>query len=155
MRLGLSNHRGLVKMSAGLNVPVVGLGASAANYYPAVGNHLNCDMILPKFGGVANALGAVVGRMSIQKSGSITAPNEGVFRVHFPDGVQDFLKELDAFEGLEEYLRKIATEEARSIGAQDIHIKVEKEIKKARVEGREIFVEAMLRVIATARPRIT
>ncbi len=36
----LSGHRGLMRMDAGLNLPVVGLGASAPTYYPAVGERL-------------------------------------------------------------------------------------------------------------------
>ena len=34
---GISCHRGILKIDPGLNVPVVGLGASAPTYYPPVG----------------------------------------------------------------------------------------------------------------------
>ena len=37
MMAGLDGHRGILRIDAGLNMPVIGLGASAASYYPAVG----------------------------------------------------------------------------------------------------------------------
>ena len=61
MIAGLDGHRGVVRLEAGLNVPVIGLGASAPSYYGAVGARLGTRMILPDHAGVANAIGAVVG----------------------------------------------------------------------------------------------
>ena len=63
MRAGLRHYRGLVALDAALNLPVVGLGASAATYYGAVGERLGTEVILPQHAGVANALGAVVGQL--------------------------------------------------------------------------------------------
>ena len=74
---GLAQHRGLLSLSAALNVDVVGLGASAPSYYPAVGERLHCRMILPEHAGVANAIGAVVGRLTLRRSGTVTSPAEG------------------------------------------------------------------------------
>ena len=155
MQRGLSGFRGLVKIQTGLNVPVVGLGASAKSYYPAVGTHLNCDMILPEYAHVSNALGAVVGRMRIRKSGSVTSPSEGLYRLHLPDGIQDLQEEEAALRVLEAYLRKSASEEAKASGADDIHIDIDTEIKRANIEGRPIFVEAQMTATASGRPRIT
>ena len=155
MQRGLSGFRGLVKIQTGLNVPVVGLGASAKSYYPAVGTHLNCDMILPEFAHVSNALGAVVGRTRIRKSGSVTSPSEGLYRLHLTDGIQDLQEEEAALRVLEAYLRKSASEEAKASGADDIHIDIDTEIKRANIEGRPIFVEAQMTAIASGRPRIT
>ena len=81
-RRGLSRHRGLMALDAALNVDVVGLGASAPSYYPAVGERLHCAMVLPEHAGVANAIGAVVGRLTLRRAGTVTSPSEGLFRVH-------------------------------------------------------------------------
>lgn len=48
---GLQGHRGLMRVETGLAVDVVGLGASAPSYYPAVGDLLGCRMILPEHAG--------------------------------------------------------------------------------------------------------
>ncbi|MEO0921355.1 MAG: hydantoinase/oxoprolinase family protein, partial [Pseudomonadota bacterium] len=76
MQRGLAQHRGLVRLSTGLNMPLVGLGASASSYYPAVGERLSCETILPEHAGVANAIGAVVGRVTIRRTGTVTSPSD-------------------------------------------------------------------------------
>ena len=114
---GLKTHKNIVKIDTGLNLPVVGLGASASSYYPAVGDLLKCDMILPQHSDVANAIGAVVGRITRRVQGSITAPSEGQFRAHFPDGPKDFLNEEQALDCLESFLVEKAIDQARYSGA--------------------------------------
>lgn len=151
---GLKQHNGLLRLNMGLNAPVIGLGASASSYYPDVGARLSCDMILPKYAGVANAIGAVVGRVTIRESGSITAPSEGLYRVHLDQGPEDYSSEKTALEALEKKLREKALAKARTTGAEDIQMHVAKDIRKAQLENREIFVEATLTVEASGRPRI-
>ena len=154
MQKGLSDHRGVVRVSTGLNVPVIGLGASAATYYPAVGRLMGTDMILPEHAGVANAIGAVVGRVTMRKVGTVTAPSEGRFRVHFESGPKDFTARDDALQKLETRLREDAKAEAEAAGAVDIHVRVSRDIKTAQAEGREVFIEAAITVEASGRPRI-
>ncbi|MEY8837497.1 hydantoinase/oxoprolinase family protein, partial [Cribrihabitans sp. XS_ASV171] len=151
---GLPGHRGLLALDASLNVDVVGLGASAPSYYPAVGERLRCQMVLPEHAGVANAIGAVVGRVSFRRSGTVTAPAEGKYRVHLESGPEDFASPEAALEALEAALREQASGEARAAGAEDIRVIVEREIRQAQVEAREVFVEAMLTVEASGRPRV-
>ncbi len=153
-RRGLSNHRGLLRMDIGLNVPVVGLGASAQTYYPAVGARLGTQMILPQYAGVANAIGAVVGRVTMRRSGTVTSPSEGKYRVHLADGPIDFADQDAALALLEDDLRQAAQEQAIAAGAADIQIKVERDIRTAGVESRDIFVEATITVEAAGRPRV-
>ena len=154
MQRGLAKHRGLLSLDAALNVDVVGLGASAPSYYPAVGERLHCRMILPQHAGVANAIGAVVGRVSVRRGGTVTSPSEGRYRVHLESGPEDF---GDADSALA-MLIKVLTDETRSAaeaaGAEDIHIHVERDIRTAEVEGNEVFVEGALIVEASGRPRV-
>ncbi|MFY9213058.1 MAG: hydantoinase/oxoprolinase family protein [Aestuariivita sp.] len=152
-RRGLENHRGLLAVDVALNVPVVGLGASAPTYYPAVGTRLGCEMVLPEHAGVANAVGAIVGRVTVRKSGTITAPSEGRFRVHL-DQPEDFGDQTAALTRLETVLRDATTTEARAAGAEDIEVRVYRDIKTAQTEARVVFVEAELTVEATGRPRV-
>ncbi len=151
---GLDRHRGLLRMDAGLNVPVVGLGASAGAYYPAVGARLGCRMVLPEHAGVANAIGAVVGRVTIRRSGTITSPSEGVFRVHFETGPQDYTTADAALGALQSDLEKRARDEAVAAGAVDIHLTAARDLRTAQTESREVFLEAEITVEASGRPRI-
>jgi len=154
MEKGLNGHRGLLRLDAGLNLPVVGLGASAPAYYRAVGKRLSCRMILPDHAGVANAIGAVVGRVTIRRSGTVTSPAEGRFRVHLETGPEDFTEADPAMARLEAALEAEARSEARAAGAEDIHLSATREIKRAQAEAREVFLEATVTVEASGRPRI-
>jgi N-methylhydantoinase A/oxoprolinase/acetone carboxylase beta subunit len=149
-----NGHHGLMRLEAGLEVPVVGLGASAPNYYPAVGKALNAQMILPEHAGVANAIGAVVGRVTMRRAGTVTSQGEGKYRVHFATGPQDFGDQDAALTALEDRLREEAQSAARAAGAADIQIRVSRDIKRAGVEAREVFIEGVVTVEAAGRPRI-
>ncbi len=151
---GLSGYRGLLALDTSLNVDVVGLGASAPSYYPAVGKRLHCRMILPEHAGVANAIGAVVGRLTLRRSGTVTSPSEGRYRVHLEDGPQDFSESEKALDLLESVLRDQAEGAVRQAGAGDIRVIVDRDIRTARVEAREVFVEALVTVEASGRPRV-
>lgn len=154
MQRGLGGHRGLVRLETGLAVPVIGLGASAATYYPAVGARLGCEMILPEHGGVANAIGAVVGRVTMREAGTVTSPSEGRYRVHLMDGPEDFTDADQALARLENVLRGRALAAAEAAGAEDIIIDVMRDVRTAGVESRDIFVEADITVEASGRPRV-
>jgi N-methylhydantoinase A/oxoprolinase/acetone carboxylase beta subunit len=151
---GLAQHRGLLSLSTALNVDVVGLGASAPSYYPAVGKRLHCRMILPEHAGVANAIGAVVGRLTLRRSGTVTSPAEGRYRVHLEDGPKDFAASEDALALLEKVLMSEAEGAVREAGAEDIRVIVDRDIKTARVESKDVFVEALITVEASGRPRV-
>ncbi|SPF77126.1 Acetophenone carboxylase gamma subunit [Aliiroseovarius pelagivivens] len=151
---GLANHRGLLALDAALNVEVVGLGASASSYYPAVGERLHCQMRLPEHAGVANAVGAVVGRVTFRRSGTVTSPAEGKFRVHLETGPQDYNEAEKAMTVLEDHLRTVSKDAAKAAGADDINIVSERDIRSAQVEGQNVFIECTVMVEASGRPRV-
>ncbi len=151
---GLDHHRGLLALDAALNVDVIGLGASAPSYYPAVGERLHCKMILPEHTGVANAIGAVVGRLTLRRSGTVTSPSEGRYRVHLESGPQDFTESQEALKVLQTALKDEAESEIRQAGAEDIRVIVDRDIRTARIEAQDVFVEATVTVEASGRPRV-
>ncbi len=154
MSKGLEGHRGLLRLDTGLASPVIGLGASAATYYPAVGDRLGCQMELPTHAGVANAIGAVVGRVTIRKSGTVTVPSEGRFRVHLAKEQRDFADLDSALDALESNLSEAARQDAIVAGAESIQIMAQRDIRKVNAESREMFIEAEVSVEASGRPRI-
>ena len=155
LQRGLARASGLVKLEAGLNVDVIGLGASASTYYPAGGKALHCNVILPEHAGVANAIGAVVGRITMRRTGTVTSPSEGVFRVHFKQGPKDFLAEDDALKALENYLILQAETDARDSGSEDIQTRTEYDIRRAWAEASDAFIEATVSVESSGRPRVS
>ena len=149
---GLAGHRGLLRIDLGIDVPVVGLGASAPSYYPAIGEKLGCPMVLSEHAGVANAIGAVVGRVTVRKSVTITSPSDGLYRVHYGDEPHDFVESDAAITFAKNVLNTAAIEDAHTAGAQQVDVKLEEEIKLAKIDNRQIFVEATLTATATGRP---
>jgi N-methylhydantoinase A/oxoprolinase/acetone carboxylase beta subunit len=152
VRAGLDGHRGIVAVDLRLNRDVVGLGASAPAWYPAVGDRLGCRMILPEHAGVANAIGAVVGRVTVRRSGTVTSPAEGRYRAHLAEGPEDFASPEDAMARLESQLQAEAG--AAAAGAETVQFNTDRDIRTARTEAREVFVEAMITVEASGRPRM-
>ncbi len=153
-RAGLSQHRGVTEVSVRLGVPVIGLGASAPAYYPAVGARLGCQMILPEHAGVANAIGAVVGQVSQRVQALVSSPGEGRFTAHLPAGLQHFTDRDAAFAFVEAALIVEASALAQTAGAQDLRITTARDIREALIEGRAMFIEATITATASGRPRV-
>ncbi|WP_299787288.1 hydantoinase/oxoprolinase family protein [uncultured Marivita sp.] len=151
---GLRRSPGLVQMTAALSVPVIGLGASAKVTYPAVGAFLNAETLLPEDGDVANAIGAVTGRIRMIREGTVTSPSEGRYRAHIGETPLDFPEPSAALDALEAALRSAAQADAEAAGAASVHLHASRHITRTEVEAREIFVEARIVVEATGRPRI-
>lgn len=153
-RAGLAHHRGVIELSTRLAVPVIGLGASAPHYYGPVGQRLGCEMILPEHAGVANAIGAVVGQVAQRVSGHVSSPAVGRFVAHLPLGPRAFPDRDAALDALEAALRDEAAARAQAAGAESPRLTAAREIREAEVEGTAMFIEAVVTVTATGRPRI-
>ncbi|MEM8577900.1 MAG: hydantoinase/oxoprolinase family protein [Pseudomonadota bacterium] len=154
MQAGLRQHRNVLRLDTGLAVPVVGLGASAPTYYPAVGDLVGCEMVLPSHAGVANAVGAVVGQIAVRRQGTVSARGAGKVRAHLPSGPQDFATRADGLHALEEALTQDAKKAATQAGAADVSIHVARDVREAEVEGNTVFVEAVVTVEASGRPAL-
>lgn len=153
-RAGLDRHQGVIRIQMSLGVPVIGLGASAATYYGAVGERLGTRMVLPQHGDVANAIGAVVGQVRMHATGTVTSAGEGSFAVHLADGPKIFVDRDTALAALEAALRTEAETLARGAGVEEIRFSVSRDISEIDIENRPMFIEATLRVEASGRPRI-
>jgi hypothetical protein len=103
---------------------------------------------------VANAIGAVVGRVTMREAGTVTAPSEGKYRVHLLEGPEDFADQAEALERLEAVLRARAIAAAEAAGAGDVQVSVVRDLRVAGIEGREVFVEGEITVEASGRPRV-
>lgn len=153
-RAGLDRHNGAIRITLGLGVPVIGLGASAPFYYGAVGERLGARMVLPDHAGVANAIGAVVGQVAIHADGVVTSPGPGLYVAHLPEGPRRFSEPGAAMTALEAALSADAAARARAEGVGDIRLSIRRDLSEVPVEGQPMFIEARIRVTAQGRPRI-
>ncbi|MDH3665797.1 MAG: hydantoinase/oxoprolinase family protein [Paracoccaceae bacterium] len=150
----LDRHAGLVRPSLTLGAPLVGLGASAPAYYPAVAEMVGGEDAVPEHADVANAIGAVVGQVRIARSATISCPAEGRFRLHLPDGAEDFTNLETARGRAEAALEAAARMAAAEAGAGAVHVTLEADVSEATIEGKTMVIEAIVTATATGRPRL-
>jgi N-methylhydantoinase A/oxoprolinase/acetone carboxylase beta subunit len=151
---GLDHHDGIVRTRLSLGVPIIGLGASARTYYPAVGARLGTEAKVPEHAEVANAVGAVVGRVALTVEGTVTSPAPGTAIAHLPSGPQRFADPEAALAALSAALDQEATARAQAAGAAEVELHRTTDRQEVEVEGTRMFVEARLRVTAQGRARL-
>jgi N-methylhydantoinase A/oxoprolinase/acetone carboxylase beta subunit len=135
------------------DLPLVGVGAPAGSYYPAVARGLGVRLVVPPHAHVANAVGAVLGQVAQRVHITVTQPVRGTFKVFTPSGPVDFRKLDEALD----HARALAAEEARAralaAGAAAVELsfgqldnRVENEI-----DG-DVFFESTVSVTASGPP---
>ena len=150
----LSRRAGIARFSLSLDRPLVGLGASAPIYYPAVADRLGADPVIPTHADVANAVGAVVGQVRSVVTVVVTSPGEGRYVV---SGGGDKLvvvgEEPDALAAARERARAKALENAARDGADEAVVTVMEELDRPELEGSARLMEARIVATAVGRPR--
>ena len=143
----------LVDFSVRLDRPVIGLGAPAPAYYPAVSARLGTRAVVPEHAGVANAVGAVVGGIRVQATGTIATPDDGLYRVFAGASPRDFPDLETATAHARSMLEAKVRKDAVDAGAREVDLSVEQRDDVAVVEGRETLVERTVTAVASGRPR--
>lgn len=150
----LDGAQGITRIALSLDRPVVGLGASAALHYAGLGMLLGTECVLPEHMDVANAVGAVAGRVSAVAEASVSRLGEGSFRVSAGALMRDFADEAAAIGFAEEQARGLAALRAAEAGAESSVAAVARDISATEVDGQRIFIEAKVTARASGRPRI-
>ncbi len=150
----LDRQPGVVRFSLALDRPLIGLGASAPVYYPAIAEELSAPAVIPDHADVANAIGAVAGQIRETVTVFVTSPDEGIFLLNGSGETLRFVSETEALEAA----RARAIEHARSLAARsglaEPHVELIEEADAAEIEGKRKLVEARVRAVASGRPRV-
>ncbi len=150
----LKREPGIVAFSLSLDRPLVGLGASAPVYYPAIAEMLGAESEIPAEAGVANAVGAIVGQVRTSVTVFVTAPDEGIFIVNGAGPSSRFLDQEQAFASARERAKAAALASARSNGADEPALVMREEIDAPETEGSRRLIEARFTAVASGRPRV-
>lgn len=142
------------KLVAGLAVPLVGLGAPAATYYPAIGELLGTKVEIPEHADVANAIGAAVGKVRLRRRVTVSSPRRGLFRVHIGAEPDSFFELEPAKEAAIEQAGAAVAAAMVAAGAPEFDLETHWEEKSVDVDGRVLFVEGVATVIGTGRPQL-
>ncbi len=142
------------KLVVGLAVPLVGLGAPAANYYPAIGDLLGTKVEIPEHAEVANAIGAAVGKVRLSRRVTVSAPRRGLFRVHIGPEPGTFFELEPAKEAAIDQACSAVAAAMAAAGAPEFDLETHWNEKSVDIDGRVLFVEGVATVIGTGRPQL-
>ena len=140
------------RIDIGLGAKLVGLGAPAATYYPLIGELLGTEVEVPADADVANAIGAVVGKVRVRAEVPVTAPRRGVYRIHAGGEPETTWEHPEAQARAEELARAAAVVEVQAAGAKEFEVEVTWSEKVIEVDGRPLFVEGVAIAVAAGRP---
>ena len=142
------------RVDIGLGVPLVGLGAPAATYYPAIGELLGTEITVPADADVANAIGAVVADVRVRHEVLVTAPRRGVYRIHVGTEPETKWERPEAQARAREAADEAVREKALAAGTTDFEVETEWIEKVIDVDGRPMFVEGRAIATASGRPHL-
>lgn len=154
VQAALDGHHGATRVEIGLAVPLIGLGASAGSYYPAVADLVRTQAVVPHDADVANAIGAVVGRVRIGHECTITSPEQGRFVIHAGETPTVTTDLAEARSQATEVLRARVRDDLAAAGAGEVEWAEEWHESTVEVSGSPMFVEGRLRVVGHARPQL-
>ena len=134
-------------------MPLVGVGAPAASYYPAVARGLGVALVLPQHADVANAVGAVLGQVSQRVHITLTQPARGVFKVFTAQGPVDFGDLASALAHAQAIAGAQASERALAAGADGLALVFSQRNNSVDndIDG-NVFFEAVVTATASGAP---
>lgn len=151
----LRRETGIARFSLSLDRPLIGLGASAGVYYPAIAEMLASDFAVPVDADVANAVGAVVGQVRSSVTITVSSPEEGLFILTGGGDSERMTNETTALDTARHRASELARARAEVSGAVDVVLLLKEELDAPEIEGRRKLVEARITATATGRPRTT
>ena len=143
-----------VDLRLGLSAPLVGLGASAPTYYPLVAELLGAVSHIPEHADVANAVGAVVGRVRLSRECVVTSPQHGQFIVHAGEAPAVFVDLETAHAFAREHLLVALGHDMVTAGAPVFETRDQWDVQTVGVDGLDLFVEGRLVLTASGRPEL-
>ncbi len=123
------------------------VGAPALPIYPEAASRLNLSYDIPEHSEVGNAVGAAAGSVSQRVSGLITSPADGIYRIHTPNGIQDFSDLEKAAEVATDELQTLARNRAVLMNPMDTYVQTERNDNIINgLGGQKIFIETQITV---------
>ncbi|MBI3899287.1 MAG: hydantoinase/oxoprolinase family protein [Gammaproteobacteria bacterium] len=143
----------LANVTFSLNASLIAIGAPVRSYYPQVAERLQAPLVIPEHAAVTNAIGAVAGVVMQSVEILVTQPKLELFRVHGPEGPQDFPDADAAIARAAEIAQVLARDAALRAGAvmPKVDTVVQKKVAK-QTSGKDFLAEATVRSTATGRP---
>jgi N-methylhydantoinase A/oxoprolinase/acetone carboxylase beta subunit len=105
--------------------PVIGIGAPVGAFLPGACRRLGTEPIVPEHAGVANAVGAVISRVSVTDRIHIRPGQFGGYVMFAADERREFGRLEEAHEAATEHLVKSVRRRARRFGSSEQQVRVQ------------------------------
>lgn len=138
-----------------LDRPLVGVGAPVKAFLPKAAARLSTRLIVPEHAEVANAFGAVTGRVVTSTEVIIRPDREEGFQLMATDVQQRFNTLAEALAAGEEHSGKAARSRAEERGGREIEVSITRQDKILPLAdgwGDQVFVEIKLTATASGLP---
>ncbi len=115
---------GLARISVKPAVPVVAVGGPVRVFYAEVARRLDCQVVFPENGDVANAVGAATGVVAQTVTVRVDGDGSGLFTLHSTVGTQQFNDPAAAIAAATALATSAAREAVVAMGAADPQVRV-------------------------------
>jgi len=133
---------------------VAGIGAPAGAFLPAAGELLGAKVLVPEHAEVANAVGAISGKVVVRETISIRPDEVGSFIMMSPLGRKEFGHLGDAQKEAMEYLVRHLRTKAAEFGTDERQVVVTVRDKTGLLEdGSRQFLELVVEGVLQGQPR--
>ena len=146
---------GQEKTNFSLNVkfknPLIAIGAPAETYYNGVAKKLGAKLIIPEYSYATNAVGAVVGKVIKNIDVTITAPSDGIYRVHGETN-ETFTDLEKAVECASNYGTQFVKDYIEKNNGFDIITNINRNDRTVKVGNKNMFIESTISVRGVGEP---
>ncbi len=133
--------------------PVLGIGAPADAFLPALEERLGAAVVVPEHAEVANAVGAIVSHVAASEVVAVRPSEYDAFTVYAPGGRREFESLVDAAAFAAEEASRVARHRAVRAGASEPRVEVEVDRRVGRLStGEEQVIEVSVRATAVGYP---
>lgn len=134
-----------MRLSAELTQPVIGIGAPVGAYLPDCCKAFGMEPVIPEHSEVANAVGAIVGRIAVKAKAVISPTGPGVYTVHTPLDCTDFQSLTEAEEYAEKQVRAYLKERVdQDYAGFKFRCEVRKQRNSAKSSDGELLIESVV-----------
>jgi N-methylhydantoinase A/oxoprolinase/acetone carboxylase beta subunit len=140
-----------------MNRPLVAVGAPVKAYFPQVASDLGAQLVVPEHAEVANAAGAVTGRVTAMAQVFVRPLRPVGFAVVAPDEHKVFDDVEPAITYAEQIARTTAERYATETGGKNLEVTVHNEEKSAPLAsgwGKTVFLERKITAMAIGQPYV-
>ncbi len=144
---------GKLRASLTYGRPIVAIGAPVAPFFPAVGQCLNAQVVIPPHAEVANAIGAVASEVVVREQAVVRPGEVANYVVYARSGRTEYEELNKAVAAARAETAMLARERARRAGTSSHRVKHRVQERRAfSTEGDQVLIEVLVEATVSGRP---